>query len=211
MLQKNHLRVTIGSRSYDQRNAMPQKTFISAQQLLEDSFALSAKILDDGFRPSVIIALWRGGTPIGIAVQESLEYHGISSDHIAIRTSSYVGIDGRSNEIRIHGLSYVIKNIKHTDRLLIVDDVFDTGRTIEALLTTLQTKARLNTPRDIRIAVPYYKPARNQTGLVPDYYLHETNAWLKYPHSLEGLSHAEVAEHRPDLFEIIKKHLKSED
>jgi hypothetical protein len=190
---------------------MSQKTFISAQQLLEDSFALGAKILDDGFRPSVIIALWRGGTPIGIAVQESLEYHGISSDHIAIRTSSYSGIDGRSNEIRIHGLSYVVKNIKHTDRLLIVDDVFDTGRTIEALLKTLQTKARLNTPQDIRIAVPYYKPARNETDLVPDYYLHETSAWLKYPHSLEGLSHEEVAKHRPDLFEVIKKHLKSAD
>ena len=204
MLQKNHLRVTIGSRSYDQRNAMPQKTFISAQQLLEDSFALSAKILDDSFRPSVIIALWRGGTPIGIAVQESLEYHGISSDHIAIRTSSYVGIDGRSNEIRIHGLSYVIKNIKHTDRLLIVDDVFDTGRTIEALLTTLQTKARLNTPRDIRIAVPYYKPARNQTGLVPDYYLHETSDWLVLPYELTGLSEAEIREHKPWVLPFLR-------
>ncbi len=187
---------------------MVQKTYIGAQELLEDSFKLGAKIIDSGFEPSIIIALWRGGTPIGIAVQELLEYHGVTSDHIAIRTSSYdSGIDGRSNTISIHGLSYLVKTVRHTDRLLIVDDVFDTGHTIRAVLEDLRSKARLNTPKDIRIAVPYYKPTRNQTDIVPDYFLYETEAWLKYPHSLEGLSTQEIKENRPQLFQILEKHL----
>ena len=183
---------------------MSEKLYINAQSLLEDSFWLGAKIIKSGFRPSIIIAIWRGGTPVGIAVQEILNYFGISTDHIAIRTSSYgSGIDDRRSSIRIHGLNYLIKRISDHDRLLIVDDVFDTGHTIEAVISDLRQKARLNTPKDIRVAVPYYKPGRNQTGRVPDYYMHETERWIKFPHSLEGLSEAEILAHRADIYSII--------
>ncbi len=113
---------------------MSDKLYLSAQQLLEDSFKLGAQIIKHGFRPTIIIAIWRGGTPMGIAVQELLAWFGIETDHIAIRTSSYQGIDGRSNEIRIHGMNYLIKNCRHQDRLLIVDDVFDTGLTIQSVI-----------------------------------------------------------------------------
>ncbi len=186
---------------------MSDKLYLSAQQLLEDSFELGAKIIRDGFRPTIIIAIWRGGTPMGIAVQELLAWFGIETDHIAIRTSSYQGIDGRSNEIRIHGMNYLIKNCRQQDRLLIVDDVFDTGLTIQAVIAYLTDRARLNTAQDIRVAVPYYKPTRNKTGKAPDYYLHETEQWLKYPHSLEGLSVEEIAANRPELYAIIKSSL----
>ena len=186
---------------------MTQKQYISAQQLLEDSFRLGANIIEDGFRPTIMIAIWRGGVPMGIAIQELLAWYGIDTDHIAIRTSSYTGIDGHSHEIRIHGMNYLIKNCVYEDSLLIVDDVFDTGLTIDAVIKHLKDKARLNTPHDIRIAVPYYKPSRNRTGRAPDYYLHETAQWLKYPHSLEGLGVDEVAANRPELYRIIKDRL----
>ena len=103
-----------------------------------------------------------------------------------------------------HGLGYLVEKVRHEDSLLIVDDVFDTGSTIDAVIRELETRARLNTPHDIRVAVPYFKPSRNLTDRVPDYYLHETDRWLKYPHSLEGLSEEEVAAHRPALYEIIR-------
>lgn len=183
---------------------MTEKTYLSAQDLLIDSFSLGAKVFNDGFKPNYIIAIWRGGTPIGVAVQEILQYHGIESDHIAIRTSSYTGIDGRAKEVRIHGMNYLIKNIKAEDRLLIVDDVFDTGLTIQSVINHLKEKTRLNAPAEIRVAVPYFKPTRNKTDMIPDYYLHATESWLKYPHSLEGLTEEEIAEHRPELYDIIK-------
>ncbi len=189
---------------------MSEKQYLSAQGLLEDSFALAAQILASEFRPTFMIAVWRGGAPVGIAVQEFLAYHGVETDNIAIRTSSYAaGIDMQSREVKVHGLNYLVKNITHQDSLLIVDDVFDTGRSIEAIIDELQGLTRLNTPQDIRVAVPYYKPSRNKTGRVPDYYIHETEEWLKYPHSLEGLSNAEIKQGRPDLYEIIKDHLPS--
>lgn len=47
-----------------------EKKYISAQELLEDSFRLAAQVYEDGFRPQFIVGIWRGGAPIGIAVQE---------------------------------------------------------------------------------------------------------------------------------------------
>jgi len=189
---------------------MSEKVFLSAQGLLEDSFRLAAKVLESGFRPSFIVAIWRGGAPIGTAVQEFLDYFGVTCDHIAIRTSSYEGIDGRSPTVRIHGTSYLVKNIDYEDRLLIVDDVFDTGHTIRALIEHIRIKARLNAPGEIRVAVPYYKPTRNQTELVPDFYIHETARWIKFPYSLEGLPVEEIRERRPEIYEIIKDSLPRE-
>lgn len=183
---------------------MSDKLYLSAQGLLEDSFRLGAQVIKSGFEPSIMIAIWRGGTPVGIAVQEILSYFGIETDHIAIRTSSYAaGIDDRRSAIRIHGLNYLVKRVGHEDRLLIVDDVFDTGHTVAAVIEDLSRKARLNTPDDIRIAVPYYKPGRNETGRSPDYYIHETESWIKFPHSLEGLTAGEIREHRPDIDAIV--------
>ncbi len=193
-------------------NNMSDKQYLTAQTLLEDSYALARKILDSEFKPTFIVAIWRGGAPIGIAVQEFLAVHGTQSDHIAIRTSSYAAaIDQQQKEVRVHGLNYLVKNLQHHDKLLLVDDVFDTGRSIEAIIQELQRKTRLNMPEDVRVAVPYYKPSRNLTNRVPDYYIHETNAWLKYPHSLEGLCAQEIAAQRPRLFEIIKDFLPAED
>ena len=189
---------------------MSDKLYLDAQELLEDSCRLAANVYHSGFRPTFIVAVWRGGAPIGIAVQEYFAYQGVQTDHIAIRTSAYSGIDERSRQVAVYGLSYLIKNLTYDDSLLIVDDVFDTGHTIKAIIDQIRLKLRRNTPNDIRVAVPYYKPTRNQTELAPDYFIHETNRWLKYPHSLEGLSVEEIRINRPDIYAIIGKHLEAQ-
>ena len=178
------------------------KTVLSAQDLLEDSFELGIKVLESGFEPTLIIAIWRGGTPVGMALQETLSYCGIESDHIAIRTSSYIGVDQRG-KVAVHGLNYIIKKIRHDDRVLIVDDVFDTGNTIVAVINELTQRARGNTPEDIRVAVPWFKPSRNETEITPDYYLHETAEWLVFPHELDSLTPEELRECRPEIAAIV--------
>ena len=178
------------------------KTVLTAQDLLADSFELGVRILESGFQPTLIIAIWRGGTPVGMAVQEILAYCGIESDHIAIRTSSYVDVDERG-AVAVHGLNYIIKKVCYDDRVLIVDDVFDTGHTIKAVIDELTKRARGNTPEDIRVAVPWYKPTRNETDLVPDYCIRETAEWLVFPHELDALTPEEMQATRPDLHKII--------
>ena len=172
------------------------KTIITAQELLEDSFRLGVKVVESGFEPTLIIAIWRGGTPVGMALQEILNYCGIESDHIAIRTSSYVGVDQRG-AVAVHGLNYMVKKVCYDDRVLIVDDVFDTGNTIKTVIDELTNRARGNTPEDMRIAVPWYKPTRNETDLVPDYFVRETAEWLVFPHELDALTPEEMLATRP--------------
>lgn len=182
---------------------MTVKTYISANKLLEDSFRLASKVYEDGFRPEFIVGIWRGGAPVGIAVQEFFEYKNVSSDHIAVRTSSYYGINKQSKTIKVHGLHYLIENINADDSLLIVDDVFDSGRSIDALIKQLKTLTRKNMPEDVRIACPWFKPANNKTDIVPDYFVKETDEWLVFPHELKGLTTQEMAEGKPELAAIM--------
>ena len=179
------------------------KTYITAQQLLEDSFRLANQIYEDNFRPQFIIGIWRGGTPVGIAVQEYFEFKGSKTDHISVRTSSYYGINQQAKEIRVHGLHYLIENANADDSLLIVDDVFDSGRSVEALIKAIRRQSRLNTPGDIRVACPWYKPSKSAVDFEPDYYLHESAEWLVFPHELEGLQLSEIASGKSDLENIL--------
>ena len=103
----------------------------------------------------------------------------------------------------MHGLNYIIKTIRREDRVLIIDDVFDTGNTIKAVIGEIRNRARGNTPEEIRIAVPWFKPSRNETDLVPDFYLRETAEWLVFPHELDALTPDEMREARPDLYRIV--------
>ena len=179
------------------------KHFFTAESMLRDSFVLARQIFDSGFRPDFIVGVWRGGAPVGIAVQEFLEFKGLSSDHIAIRTSSYTGINQQDKQVRVHGLQYVIDNADSEHRLLIVDDVFDSGRSIRAILEELSIKCRRNLPETIRIACPWYKPTKNITSLTPDYYVHETDQWLVFPHELNGLTTEEIQQGKPEMADLI--------
>src|SRR6201996_73617 len=114
-----------------------EKLFISADSLLRDSMELARLIIRSGLRPTWLVAMWRGGAPIGIAVQEVLEYHAIETEHIAIRTSSYLGIDNQSKTVRVHALDYLVSQLTFEDELLLVDDVWDSGRSIEAVIHEL--------------------------------------------------------------------------
>lgn len=176
---------------------LAEKIHVTAQSLLEDSFRLGLKVIESGFRPDYIIGIWRGGTPVGIAVQEILKYHGHPSDHIAIRTSSYTGIEQQSGTIRIHGLHYIIENVNADDSALIVDDVFDSGRSVAAVIDRIRALSRRNTPGVIRTATVYYKPGKRSVEMLPDYFIHETDGWLVFPHELEGLTREEVMAYKP--------------
>jgi len=179
------------------------KVVLTAQQLLEDSFKLGGMVIKSGFEPTLIVAIWRGGTPVGMAVQELLRYFGIESDHIAIRTSLYSGVDERRPTVSVHGLNYIVNKITPEDRLLIVDDVFDTGNTIAAVIEELKKRARDNMAGDVRVAVPWFKPTRNETNLVPDYWIHESADWLVFPHELDALTPDELAAERPRVHAAI--------
>ena len=90
------------------------------------------------------------------------------------------------------------------DSLLIVDDVHDTGVSIDKIISDLSTACKKNTP-EIRVATPYYKPSKNKTSRVPDYYLHETDKWLVFPHELDGLTLDEIKDHKPEIKDLLSE------
>lgn len=173
------------------------KIFISAASLLEDSLQLGMQILRSGFRPSFLVGIWRGGAPIGITVQEVLAYHGVDCDHISIRTSSYSNLARQDKVVRVHAIDYLVSALNAEDRLLLIDDVFDSGHSLEAVLEELRRRCRRNLPEQIRIATVYYKPAHNRSTLRPDFYVSATDRWLVFPHELQGLSREEILAHKP--------------
>ncbi len=183
-----------------------QKRFIDEQELLEDSYRLAAKIFDSGYRPNFIVGVWRGGSTVGIYVQECLQYLGVETDHIAVRTS-YRGRDDyfrqlqQGDPVRAHGLQYLFENLDADDRLLIVDDVYSTGRNVGAVLERLEKNLKRNMPRDYRIAAPWYRPGGSESA--PDFYLHETGDWLVLPYELTGLTRAEIEAHKPWILPLL--------
>jgi len=186
-----------------------QKRFVAADDLLRDSFQLAATISEAGFQPDFLVGLWRGGSAVGIAVQEGLDFLGIKTDHIAIRTSyrgapSYNEMVSKADSIRVHGLQYLLENLCAHHSMLIVDDVYSTGSSVQAVIDQLTIKTRRNLPEDIRIATVWYRPA-DDTVRVPDYYVHETSDWLVLPYELTGLSVDELRENRPELADIVDR------
>ena len=177
--------------------------FVGANELLRDSFQLAANVYKAGFRPDFLVGLWRGGSAVGIAVQEGLDYFGVSTDHIAIRTS-YTGARGytqmisEGENIRVHGLQYLLETLCSHHSMLIVDDVYSTGSSVKAVIDQLTLKMRRNLPRDIRVASVWYRPTP-RTLRTPDYFVHETDDWLVLPYELSGQSIDELRENRPEL------------
>ncbi|HET8903746.1 MAG TPA: phosphoribosyltransferase family protein, partial [Saccharospirillum sp.] len=197
------------------RQAMTQtetqrnKRFLDETQLIEDAFRLGVQVYESGFRPNFIVGLWRGGSTIGIYVQECLQTLGNKTDHIALRTS-YRGMDHYSDmiaapetHIRVHGTQYLLDNLNADDRLLIVDDVFGTGHSVQAVLDRLNKHLKRNMPADTRIATLYQRPATHQTERRPDYCLHDTDDWLVFPYEMTGLSRAEIDQHKGYLSDIL--------
>lgn len=184
-----------------------KKRFIAADDLLTDSFKLASQVHESGFRPDFLVGLWRGGSAVGIAVQEGLDQFGVPTDHIAIRTSysgadSYADMVGRRNSIRVHGMEYLIDNICAHHNLLIVDDVHSTGSSVATVIRQLEKKARRNMPGDVRVASVWYRPSE-KSRRTPDYFVHETQDWLVLPYELTGLSLDELRENRGDIAGVI--------
>jgi len=185
------------------------KRIIAANDLLLDSFRLAANIHKAGFRPDFLVGLWRGGSAVGIAVQEGLDHFGVSTDHIAIRTSYrgrelYAEMLDKSESIRVHGLQYLLENLCAEHSLLIVDDVYSSGSSVNAVIEQLKRKTRRNLPNDIRIASVWYRPTE-RTVRPPEYFVHETTDWLVLPYELSGNSVQELREQRPELRSIIDR------
>jgi hypoxanthine phosphoribosyltransferase len=143
---------------------------ISWEHFYQLTLELVEKVLKSGYKPDAIIGVSRGGlVPLRIF---SDEYEGIEIG--VIRVAFYEDVKKTGSEPRI--LQDV--NVEITGRrILVVDDVADTGKSLEMVRKHLREKGA----SDVKIATVYYKP---WSILKPDYYVKKTEKWIIFPHEI---------------------------
>lgn len=172
---------------------MIHKTYVSANEYLRDGWRLARQVLDSGWLPDDLIALWRGGAPVGVTVHEFLHYHGLRPRHRVLKCQSYTGIQERAHRVVFENAEEIFGSVVRGSRVLVIDDVLDSGNTARAMLERLAPCGA-----EVRLATVYWKPGAAR-GLRPDYYVRETDDWIVFPHELDGLTLDEVQLKDPEL------------
>lgn len=193
------------------------KEFVPYNVIRNNAIKLAYKIYTEGFIPDVIYVSLRGGAYMGNVMSEYFKMVRKESArpvfYAAVVARSYTGINQRGG-IRIDGWTYSPEYLRSGDKVLIVDDIFDSGRTVNHLAEVILEKGL---PRqDVRIAVHDYKVCEyrpDQLPIVPDYYCRKRvikdpadEVWIHYmSHELVGLTDEELEAHYyaedPDLRE----------
>lgn len=174
---------------------MTGKRYISATEYLHDCWRLAAAVRRGGWRPDFLVGLWRGGAPVAVAVHEFLAVTGWDVRHMPLKCSSYTGIGESAGEVTFTHGDAVFGSFRSGDRVLAVDDVFDTGMTAAAV------KGRLDAiGAEMRLACVYWKKVKDTASLGPDYFVKDAGQeWIVFPHEMDGLSESEIGVKDPLL------------
>ncbi|OQX29869.1 MAG: phosphoribosyl transferase [Spirochaeta sp. LUC14_002_19_P3] len=189
-----------------------KKDFISADTVRNNALQLAKRIYDDGFIPDIIYVSLRGGAFLGNIISEFFKIINPNEKPVfyaAVVARSYMNIQ-QQECVQIDGWTYSPNYLRSGDRVLFVDDIYDTGKTISYLADCVMAKGL---PREhIKIAVHDYKRSaiEKQTPIQPDYWCRELKTdgtWIHYlSHELEGLSAEEIQQYYlnpyPELNEV---------
>lgn len=190
-----------------------KKEFISSDTIRNEALKLVHKMYtEDGFVPDIIYVSLRGGASLGNVFSE---YYKLIRQKAGKRPVFYAAVVARSYEdfrqvtkVMIDGWTYQPEYLRAGDKILIVDDIFDTGATVNELCEVIMKKG---IPReDIKIAVFDYKVPNYKNSqplpIQPDYYCrkHVLNSqndetWIHYLcHEFIGLASEEIDENYTD-------------
>jgi hypoxanthine phosphoribosyltransferase len=195
-----------------------RKEFLPYQVVRNNAIRLARRSWEEGFVPDVIYVSLRGGAYMGNVISEffKLVRRGDRpSYYAAVVARSYRDI-GEQDRVKVDGWTYDPAYLRNGDRVMLVDDIFDSGRTINHLVEIIMDKG---IPRsDVRVAVHDYKVRRyldRQLPVQPDLWCRrhelagpEDDFWIHYlSHELVGLTDAEKREYYfrddPDLADAL--------
>ena len=176
-----------------------KKKYLSANEFLHDSWRLAAGVKASGWKPDILIALWRGGAAVGVSLHEFFKSSGWNVQHIPLKCASYTGIGENAGDVVFTLGDEIFGLLRPGDRVLVVDDVFDTGKTAAAVQERVSAIGA-----EMRLACVYFKPLKNKTSLRPDYFTRDVGSdWLVFPHEMEGLTEEEFVEKSPYLAQLL--------
>ena len=193
------------------------KEFIPYDEVRDNALKLGREIARSGFIPDVIYVSLRGGAYLGNILSEYFKVLRKGQRPVfyaAVVAHSYQDVQQQTT-VRVDGWTYAPDYLRSGDKVLFVDDIFDTGRTINALVNIILERGL---PRqDIKIAVHDYKDFKDSPPLpiIPDFFCRKHilqdrahDLWIHYlSHELVGLSPQERQTHyikdNPDMAEVM--------
>ena len=179
--------------------ALNDKHYLSADEYLRDSWRLAASVRKSGWKPDILIALWRGGAAVGVTLHEYFKVSGWDIRHIPLKCASYSGIGENAGEVVFTLGEEIFGMLRPGDKVHVVDDVFDTGKTAKAVSERIAKAGA-----QMRLACVYWKPEKNKTDLKPDYFVKDVGLeWIVFPHEIEGLTNEEIAVKDPLLASLL--------
>jgi hypoxanthine phosphoribosyltransferase len=195
-----------------------EKEFLSYDVVRNNALKLAHRIYHDEFIPDVIYVSLRGGAYLGNVISEYFKVVRRGARPVyyaAVVARSYTDVR-QSERIMVEGWTYAPEHLRIGDRVLLVDDIFDSGRTINHLAAIILEKGIPR--RDLKVAVHDYKyfyDKADQLPIQPDYWcrkhelsLQDEDRWIHYmSHELVGLSGEELETyyfaHDPELRNIL--------
>jgi uncharacterized protein len=133
---------------------------------------LAVSIADDGYRPDLILSIARGGFLLGAALGYALDV----KNSWTMNVEFYTGIDERLDVPMILPPVPELVDLESA-RMLIADDVADTGATLGLVKDFCAGKVA-----EVRCAVLYEKP---RSIVACEYVWKRTDLWIDFPWSTE--------------------------
>jgi hypoxanthine phosphoribosyltransferase len=148
----------------DEREILTWDLFGSASR------ELAQLVADDGYVPEMILSIARGGLLVGGALGYALGVKNVYTMNVEF----YTGVDERLEVPRILPPAPDFVDLEDA-RILIADDVADTGHTLESVEEFCAGKVG-----EVRVAVLYEK---SRSLVKCDYVWRRTDRWINFPWS----------------------------
>ena len=140
-----------------------EKLYYSYDLFVKDTQLLVYKCRD--FEPEILLAVARGGLTLAHLMSQAMDMRNLYT----LNSIHYEG-DLKLDTFNI----FNIPDVSHAKKVLIVDDIVDSGETIREILKVLNEKF----PNvEFRLATLFYKKT---AVLKPDYYIKEANQWIDF-------------------------------
>ena len=199
------------------------KEFLPYDVVRNDALKLAYKMYNvDGFVPDVIYCSLRGGAYMANVISE---YYKIAHKnhhpvlYAAVVARSYTDVRKATPRVYVDGWTYPPANLRPGDRIMLIDDIFDTGNTINALVDILLDYGVSR--ENIKVVVHDYKDCtyRKNQPVQPDYWCRKfvinspkEDRWIHYmSHELVGLSEEELEQNYykqdPELKSVLGSYL----
>ncbi len=140
-----------------------QKEYYSYEIFLKDIKALKEQI--EPFNPDTLLAVARGGLTLG-------HFLAIAMENRQLFTINSIHYD---KECKLETVNiFNIPNLCKSKRVVVIDDIADSGETLKLILTQLKEKYP---DIDFKVATLFFKPS---SLIQPDFTIKEAKGWIDF-------------------------------